>query len=137
MVGGTIFHRWVIQREISRVLVLNLLWHGKPRGAQAPPRITMLLTLSSLLSRATQGYASFKRAKDAPPAPRSTAAPPVTSTPPPSKPAKGGASSVIIGRKKNKQKGWADRQLFLFFPFALLCAKPNPTGTFTSSRYTI
>jgi len=27
MVGGTIFHRRVIQREISRVLVLNLLWH--------------------------------------------------------------------------------------------------------------
>jgi hypothetical protein len=33
MVGGTIFHREMIQREISRVLVLNLsgkqavLWH--------------------------------------------------------------------------------------------------------------
>ena len=26
MVGGTIFHRWVIQREISRVLVLKPLW---------------------------------------------------------------------------------------------------------------
>ena len=24
MVGGTMFHRWVIQREISRALVLNL-----------------------------------------------------------------------------------------------------------------
>ena len=29
MVGGTIFHREVIQREISRVLVLNLLWQNK------------------------------------------------------------------------------------------------------------
>jgi hypothetical protein len=26
MVGGTIFHRRVIQREISRIFVLNLLW---------------------------------------------------------------------------------------------------------------
>ncbi len=31
MVGGTIFHRGMIQREISRVLVLNLLWHDNPR----------------------------------------------------------------------------------------------------------
>jgi len=29
MVGGTIFHRQVIQREISRALVLNLLWQSK------------------------------------------------------------------------------------------------------------
>ena len=37
MVGGTIFHRRVIQREISRVLVLNL--SGKQSGARAPPKI--------------------------------------------------------------------------------------------------
>ena len=36
MVGGTIFHRRVIQREISRVLVLN---PGEKNGAYAPPRI--------------------------------------------------------------------------------------------------
>jgi hypothetical protein len=32
MVGGTIFHRWVIQREISRALVLNL--SGEKSGAR-------------------------------------------------------------------------------------------------------
>ena|SRR5579885_1975122 len=58
MVGGTIFHRRVIQREISRVLVLNLLWHDNAGGACAPPRITMSLTEPSLLSRGTH---SFKR----------------------------------------------------------------------------
>jgi hypothetical protein len=36
MVGGTIFHREMIQREISRVLVLNL--SGKKSGASALPR---------------------------------------------------------------------------------------------------
>jgi hypothetical protein len=30
MVGGTIFHRKVIHGEISRVLVLNLLWQNQP-----------------------------------------------------------------------------------------------------------
>ncbi len=35
MVGGTVFHREVIQCEISRVLVLNL--SGKASGAHAPP----------------------------------------------------------------------------------------------------
>jgi hypothetical protein len=49
MVGGTIFPRRVIQREISRVLVLNL--SGKPGGAGASPRISMRLTEPSLLSR--------------------------------------------------------------------------------------
>jgi hypothetical protein len=34
MVGGTIFHRWVIQREISRVLVLNL--SGKKTVLKTP-----------------------------------------------------------------------------------------------------
>jgi hypothetical protein len=53
MVGGTIFHRCVIQREISRVLVLNL-WHDKTGGACAPPRTTTPLTEPSLLSRATR-----------------------------------------------------------------------------------
>jgi len=39
MVGGTIFHREVIPREISRALVLNL--SGKESGASALPRISM------------------------------------------------------------------------------------------------
>ena len=43
----------MIQREISRVLVLNLLWQDKPGGACAPPRTTMPLTEPSLLSRGT------------------------------------------------------------------------------------
>ena len=60
MVGGTIFHRRVIQREISRVLVLNLLWHDKAGGAHAPPRITMSLTEPSLLSRGTHSFGSRK-----------------------------------------------------------------------------
>ena len=51
MVGGTSFHRRVIQREISRVLVLNL--SGKPTGAIAPARRTIPLTEPSLLSRAS------------------------------------------------------------------------------------
>jgi hypothetical protein len=54
MVGGTIFHRRVIQREISRVLVLNL--SGKAGGAGAPPRTTMPLTEDSLLS---MGHPTF------------------------------------------------------------------------------
>jgi hypothetical protein len=37
MVGGTIFHREMIQREISRVLVLNL--SGETSGASARHRI--------------------------------------------------------------------------------------------------
>ncbi len=41
----------MIQREISRVLVLNL--SGKTSGAYAPPRMTMPLTEPSLLSRGT------------------------------------------------------------------------------------
>jgi hypothetical protein len=52
MVGGTIFHRKVIQREITRVLLLNL--SGKTSGACAPPRTTTPLTTPSLLSRATR-----------------------------------------------------------------------------------
>jgi hypothetical protein len=51
MVGGTIFHRWVIQREISRVLVLNL--SGKANGAQNTDRRSLSLTAPSLLSRGT------------------------------------------------------------------------------------
>jgi len=43
MAGGTMFHRRVIEREISRVLVLNLLWRDKAGGAHAPPRTTMPL----------------------------------------------------------------------------------------------
>jgi hypothetical protein len=34
MVGGTTFHRRVIQREISRVLVLNL--SGENNGTKTP-----------------------------------------------------------------------------------------------------
>ena len=41
----------MIQREISRVLVLNL--SGKASGADAPPGRTMPLTEPSLLSRGT------------------------------------------------------------------------------------
>ena len=61
MVGGTIFferssgeddHRWVIQREISRVLVLNPLWQKS--GAQNTGRILLSLTPPSLLSRGTR-----------------------------------------------------------------------------------
>jgi hypothetical protein len=36
MVGGTIFHREMIPREISRALVLNL--SGETSGAKTPPR---------------------------------------------------------------------------------------------------
>ena len=53
MVGGTIeFHRRVIQREISRVLVLNL--SGKQAVLKAPHRISLSLTAPSLLSRGTR-----------------------------------------------------------------------------------
>ena len=55
MVGGTICGTGsppvVIQREISRVLVLHPC--GKPGGGCAPPRTTMPLTEISLLSRGT------------------------------------------------------------------------------------
>src|SRR5258708_33029686 len=55
MVGGTIFHRRVIQREISRVLVLNL--SGNRNGAQNTDRTFLSLTAPSLLSRASpQGW---------------------------------------------------------------------------------
>ena len=52
MVGGTIFHREMIQREISRVLVLNL--SGKASGAPSLPRTTLTLTAPSHLSRGTR-----------------------------------------------------------------------------------
>jgi len=48
MVGGTTFRRKMIQREISRALVLNL--SGKASGAPALPRISLSLTAPSLLS---------------------------------------------------------------------------------------
>ena len=52
MGGGTIlFRRKMIQREISRALVLNL--SGKASGASALPRIFLSLTPPSLLSRGT------------------------------------------------------------------------------------
>ena len=51
MVGGTTFRRRVIQREISRALVLNL--SGKKSGAKNTDRILLSLTPPSLLSRAT------------------------------------------------------------------------------------
>jgi len=57
MVGGTIFHPRVIARKISRVLVLNLLWHNKTSGAHAPPRIYLPLTTPSLL---TKGHPRFR-----------------------------------------------------------------------------
>ncbi len=52
MVGGTIFHREMIPREISRALVLNL--SGETSGAKTPPRRSLPLTEPSLLSRATR-----------------------------------------------------------------------------------
>jgi hypothetical protein len=47
MVGGTIFHRWVIQREISRVLVLNL--SGKKRCQKHRQDIFVLDTAFTLI----------------------------------------------------------------------------------------
>ena len=52
MVDGTIFHREMMQREISRVLVLNL--SGKASGAPSLPRTSLTLTAPSLLSRGTR-----------------------------------------------------------------------------------
>ena len=51
MFGGTMFRQEMIQREISRVLVLSL--SGKPNSAQALPRRGLSLTEPSLLSRRT------------------------------------------------------------------------------------
>jgi hypothetical protein len=48
----------VIQREISRALVLNL--SGKASGASALPRIFLPLTEPSLLSRATRFSRRFE-----------------------------------------------------------------------------
>jgi hypothetical protein len=53
MEGGTRFCQEMIQREISRVLVLNL--SGK-NGASALPEIFLPLTAPSLLSRRTPSY---------------------------------------------------------------------------------
>jgi len=47
MVGGTIFHREMIQREISRVLVLNL--SGKASGTPSVPRTALTMAAPSLL----------------------------------------------------------------------------------------
>jgi len=52
MVGGTIFHREMIPREISRALVLSL--SGKKTGASALHRTITPLTEPSLLSRGTR-----------------------------------------------------------------------------------
>jgi hypothetical protein len=52
MVGGTTFHRRVIQREISRVLVLNL--SGEKQRCQNTDGIRLCLTPPSFLSRATR-----------------------------------------------------------------------------------
>ena len=41
MVGGTIFHRQVIQREISRALVLNLLWQSKRCSGTAQDKFAL------------------------------------------------------------------------------------------------
>ncbi len=51
MVGGAILYREVIQREISRVLALNL--SGEKSGASALHRRSLPLTEPSLLSRGT------------------------------------------------------------------------------------
>ncbi len=52
MVGGTIFHRKMIPREISRVLVLNLIWRKKRCFGTAQD--IFALTEPSLLSRGTR-----------------------------------------------------------------------------------
>ena len=52
MGGGTTFRREMIQREISRALVLNL--SGKKSGAKNTDRILLSLTPPSLLSRPTR-----------------------------------------------------------------------------------
>jgi hypothetical protein len=44
----------MIQREIPRALVLNLLWQSK--RCSSLPRISLSLTAPSLLSRRTPGY---------------------------------------------------------------------------------
>ena len=49
MVGGTIFHRKVIQREISRVLVLNQ--SGDKETVPNTDGISLSLTPPSFLSR--------------------------------------------------------------------------------------
>jgi hypothetical protein len=54
MVGGTIFHRQVIQREISRALVLNLLWQSKRCSGTAQDKFA-LDTAFSLI----EGHPSF------------------------------------------------------------------------------
>jgi len=51
MFGGTTFRREMIQREISRVLVLNL--SGEAKRCLALLRISLPLTEPSLLSRRT------------------------------------------------------------------------------------
>ena len=53
MFGGTMFHREMIQREISRVLVLNP--SGKKRCSGTAQDI-FALTEPSLLSRRTPSY---------------------------------------------------------------------------------
>src|SRR6266851_5728486 len=58
MIGGTTFHREMIQREISRALVLNL--SGKASGATALPRIFLSLTAPSLLSRTARSWCRLR-----------------------------------------------------------------------------
>jgi hypothetical protein len=62
MVGGTMFRRRVIQREISRALVLNPLW--QKAVLIAPPRISLSLTPPSLLSRGTRQQRALQRKED-------------------------------------------------------------------------
>src|SRR5438552_11696676 len=57
MVGGTIFHRDVIQREISRVLVLNL-W--RKTRCSALQRRSSSLTTPSLLLRGSLNCGGLK-----------------------------------------------------------------------------
>jgi len=62
MVGGAILYREVIQREISRVLVLNL--SGEKSGASALHRRSLPLTEPSLLSRDTLQFQQVRRIAD-------------------------------------------------------------------------
>jgi len=61
MVGGT--SPQSDSGEISRVLVLNLLWFDKTGDACAPPRISTPLTEYSLLSRGTHSLGCVVKIK--------------------------------------------------------------------------
>src|SRR6266498_1759988 len=69
MVGGTIFHRDVIQREISRALVLNL--SGKTRCSGTAEEIFVLDNAFALI----EGHAELQGSPSPSPVPRSGTGP--------------------------------------------------------------